>query len=153
MASLTTTPSRVFLSPTVLSFLPGARRRRLGPLAQQRLGPRQIAPRLPDPRRVLGDPHRELEPEVEQLLRQFPHPLPDLVLRQVAPLGRFHRSLLTGSALTALARASRTSSRSPSSVRRSAMPRARHPRRRPPSHSSCDPASPPPPIPPACPCP
>src|SRR6266542_2341926 len=104
MASLTTTPSRVFLSPTVLSFLPGARRR-LGPLVQQRLGPRQIAPRLPDPRRVLGDPHRELKPEIEELLRQLAHPLPDLVLRQVAPLGRFHRSLLTGSALTALARA------------------------------------------------
>src|SRR5262245_53829850 len=79
--SLTTTASRVFRSPTALASF----------LAQDRLGPREVLARLRQPRRVLGHAHRELEPEVEDLLGQLPHLLEHFVLAQITPLRGLHR--------------------------------------------------------------
>src|SRR5262245_29103797 len=61
------------------------------PLAEHGVGPRQILLRLAQPRGVLGHPHRELEPEIENLLGQLPRLLLELVLGELTPLRRFHR--------------------------------------------------------------
>src|SRR5919198_2495232 len=84
MASLTTTPSRVLRSPTgLMSSL-------LRAFAQHGLRPRQILARLVHPRRVLRHAHRELEPEIEDLLRELRHLLSDFVVGEVTPLRHFH---------------------------------------------------------------
>src|SRR5262249_38757876 len=123
-------------------------RRALALLAQDRQRAGDVTPRLAEPRRILGDAHRELEAEVEDLLGQLADLLPDLVLAQIPPLRRFHRS-----PLTAPARGSRTSSGSPSSGRRSETLPGPSPRSRLPSRRGCGPASPRPPIPRDCPSP
>src|SRR5437879_6746893 len=81
IASDTTTPSRLFRSPTGCALL----------LAEHSVGPRQIFFGLAQPRGVLGHPHRELEPEIEDLLGQLPRLLLELVLGELTPLRRFHR--------------------------------------------------------------
>src|SRR5207249_1803618 len=87
IASDTTTPSRLFRSPTGSAL----------PLAEHGVGPRQISPRLAQPRRVLGHPRRELEPEIEDLFRELTRLLDDFLLGEIAPLGGLHRrSLLIG---------------------------------------------------------
>src|SRR5687768_4983719 len=142
-------------------WLPRRLRRRRGLLGRRRsddeggaslaaggVGPRQIPPRDPEPGRVLGDPHRQLEPEIEDLLGQLAGLLRELVLGEIAPLRRLHRSVLTGSAS-----GSRTSWRCRSCWPPSGTPRAPRPPARPPSHTGCDPASPRPPTPRDCPCP
>src|SRR3989338_668469 len=58
IASLTTTPSRVLRSPTGLCL----------PLAEHREGAREVPPCLAQPGRILGNPRRELEQEIEDLL-------------------------------------------------------------------------------------
>src|SRR3989449_3923063 len=81
IASLTTTPSRVLRSPTRLPL----------PLAEHRVGPREIPPSLGEARGVLGHPHRELEPEIEDLLAELARLLRELLVREIAPLARLHR--------------------------------------------------------------
>src|SRR5262245_29737243 len=83
--SLTTTASRVFASATDLS----SRAPELA-LSQHRLHPRQVPLGLPDARGVLGHAHRQLEPQVEQLLVELLGLLLKLVPRHLAPLLRFH---------------------------------------------------------------
>src|SRR5205807_10672093 len=80
IASDTTTPSRLFRSPTGGALL----------LAEHCVGPRQILLRLAQPRGVLGHPHRELEPEIENLLGQLPRLLLELVRGELTPLRRLH---------------------------------------------------------------
>src|SRR5215470_8268332 len=79
----------------------GLRRRRRGhrgrltaPFANDRVSAREVPARESDARRVLGHPHRELEAEVEDFLRELPHLLGHLVLRQLAPLGGLHSVLV-----------------------------------------------------------
>src|SRR6185369_17078085 len=67
------------------------RGRRTAALADDRVGPGEVAAGFADPRRVLGHAHGQLEPEVEDLLGQLPYLLRHLVVREVAPLGRLHR--------------------------------------------------------------
>src|SRR5438045_1623553 len=64
--SLTTTPSRVFVS-AIPVFLCGPADVQ-GTLSQGGLGPGEVALGLADARRVLRHPHRQLEPQVEELL-------------------------------------------------------------------------------------
>src|SRR4029453_12347357 len=78
IASETTTPSRFFRSPTGAALL----------LAEHRLGPRQVLPRVPQPRGILGHPHRELEAQIEDLFVELARLLLELLLGQLAPLGR-----------------------------------------------------------------
>src|SRR4029453_14576970 len=117
--SLTTTPSRVFLTPTVLSSppstpsagcapppppLPGRplpcpppplRRPREAPrpLSQDGPGPRQVPPGDRHPRRVLGHAHRELEPQVEELLSELAGLLLQLLVGHLTPLVCLHGRL------------------------------------------------------------
>src|SRR3989475_8773859 len=140
IASLTTTPSRVLRSPTRLPL----------PLAEHRVGPREIPPRLGEARGVLGHPHRELEPEIEDLLAELARLLRELLVREIAPLARLHRRR---PAIRAPASASRTWSRWTSSARRSGTLPAPRPRARPASRRRYVLASRPPPIPPGSPCP
>src|SRR3990172_3496232 len=127
IASLTTTPSRVFRSPTDLPL----------PLAEHGPGTREIPPRLTQPRRILRDAHRELEAKVEDLFAEVVRLLPELLVREIAPLRGLHRPSpmharcsLTSSLdarsnrTTASVCASRTSSRCRSSVQPSETPRA-----------------------------
>src|SRR4029453_3163934 len=87
ITSETTTPSRFFRSPTGAALL----------LAEHRLGPRQVLPRLPQPRGILGHPHRELEAQIEDLFVELARLLLELLLGQLAPLRRLHdQSLRSG---------------------------------------------------------
>src|SRR5262245_27851014 len=87
ISSETTTPSRFFPSPTGAALL----------LAEHRLGPRQVLPRLPQPRGILGHPHRELEAQIEDLFVELTPLLLELLFRQLAPLRRLHdQSLRSG---------------------------------------------------------
>src|SRR2546428_14082689 len=62
------------------------------------MGPRQILPRLAQPRGVLGHPHRELEPQIEDLLGELAVFLLQLLLGKFTPLRRLHELVpLTGS--------------------------------------------------------
>src|SRR5574337_831664 len=85
--SLTTTPSRVFVSDTGPPLARGAAQR---PLAQHGLRPGQVTARLADARRILRDAHGELEPEVEDLLAELPDLLLQLVVGHLAPLFGLH---------------------------------------------------------------
>src|SRR5262249_58224408 len=76
----TSTPSGVFRSPTGVALL----------LGERRLGPRQILPRLPQSRRVLGHPHRELEAQIEDLFVELARLLLELFFGELAPLLRLH---------------------------------------------------------------
>src|SRR5262245_52119322 len=80
IASEITTPSRFFRSPTGAALL----------LAEHRLGPRQVLPRLPQPRGVLGHPHRQLEAQIEDLFVELARLLLELLLGELAPLRRLH---------------------------------------------------------------
>jgi hypothetical protein len=66
------------------------RGRRAAALADDRVGPGQVAARDADARGVLGHAHRELEAEVEDLLRELAYLLRHLVLGQLTPLGGLH---------------------------------------------------------------
>src|SRR5215510_13925094 len=94
--SLTTTPSRVFLSGIGFPL----RRPSDVELAfpQYRLHPGQITTRLTDSCRILRHSHRELEPQIEELLGQLLRFLLELVAVHLAPLGRFHCPCLRGPA-------------------------------------------------------
>src|SRR5439155_25030613 len=139
IASDTTTPSRLFRSPTGSAL----------PLAEHGVGPRQISPRLAQPRRVLGHPRRELEPEIEDLFRELTRLLDDFLLGEIAPLGGLHRrSLLIGLAspeapsrlarpLIRPASATRTGWRCRSSAPRSGTTRAPRPAARRSSRTGC----------------
>src|SRR5436309_5842722 len=120
IASDTTTPSRLFRSPTGFAL----------PLAEHCVSPRQILLRLTQPRGVLGHPHRELEPEIEDLLRELAGLLLELLLGEIAPLRRLHRRVPLKARTTAPSCATRTwsgcrSSAPPSGTRRGPRPRAR----------------------------
>src|SRR5688572_21489637 len=87
--SLTTTPSRVFVSATDVSLsLRGA-----APLAQDGLDPREVAARLADARGILGHAHGQLEAEVEKLLGELLALLRQLVFRHLTPFRRLHGRL------------------------------------------------------------
>src|SRR5436309_11070430 len=124
IASDTTTPSRLFRSPTGCAF----------PLAEHGVRPRQILLRLAQPRRVLGHPHRELEPEIEDLLGQLPRLLLELVLGELTPLRRFHGSILDRARLVARRASARSFIALASSLDAPRLalqrPRARHELRR-----------------------
>src|SRR2546426_1311837 len=153
ITSDTTTPSRLLRSPTGLALL----------LAEHRVGPRQIFPRLVEPRGVLGHSHRKLEPQVEDLLVELPRLLLNLVGREVTPLRRFHDPPILRRARLAARRASarttapscapRTWSRSRASGPPSGTPRGPRPRPRRSSRTGCVPASPRRPTLPGSPCP
>src|SRR6266850_3038119 len=128
IASDTTTPSRLFRSPTGPAL----------PLAEHGVGPRQISPRLAQPRRVLGHPRRELEPEIEDLFRELACLLDDFVLGEIAPLRGLHRLLLIARPLIARASATRTASRYRSSGPPSGTRRAPRPPARRSSRTGCD---------------
>src|SRR5713226_1027226 len=91
--SLTTTPSRVFVSDTVLSLA-----LRAGELALTKDGlrPGQVAARLADARGVLRDAHRQLESQVEELLAQLLDFLLELFAGHLAPLFRLHGLCVLG---------------------------------------------------------
>src|SRR5712691_12459590 len=91
--SLTTTPSRVFVSDTVLSLA-----LRAGELALTKDGlrPGQVAARLADARGVLRDAHRQLESQFENLFTQLLHLLLELFAGHLAPLFRLHGLCVLG---------------------------------------------------------
>src|SRR5678816_1473751 len=97
--SLTTRASRVFLMvfPFVGTSIRAARLRRPADvqfaLAEHGLRPREISLGLPDARGVLGNTHRELKPQIEQLLGQVLRLLRELVARHVVPLDGLHPRL------------------------------------------------------------
>src|SRR5581483_2246735 len=156
--SLTTTPTRVFVTPG----LPGPSRppEPERPLAEERLHPGQLPPRLPDPRRVLGHRHRDLEPEVEDLLPELARLLRELAVAQVTqvrpPLHRpasLRRAAAPGLAVPAgrpaappgrrrltPAPGARTSSGSAASGWRAGTPPGPRPRSSPPSRRGSGPA-------------
>src|SRR5262245_8098811 len=61
-----------------------------GALAQDGLSPGQVPAGLGHAGRVLGHPHRQLEAEIEELLRQPCGLMLDLLVREIAPLRRLH---------------------------------------------------------------
>src|SRR5262245_36675104 len=90
--SLTTSPTRVFST----RLLPLAALQPERPLAQERFDAGQLAPGLADARRILGHRHRDLEPEVENLLPELARLLPELGLAQIAQVClALHRPVLT----------------------------------------------------------
>src|SRR3977135_697652 len=92
--SLTTTPSRVFFTPTIRSSPTRLRRPRDAqrPLPENGLGPGQIPPGDRHPRRILGHAHGQLEPQVEELLTELLGLLLQLVVGHLTPLGCLHGS-------------------------------------------------------------
>jgi hypothetical protein len=50
-----------------------------GAFAKNRLATRQVAPGLSDSRRVFCHPHRKLEPQIKDFLRELSHTLPNLL--------------------------------------------------------------------------
>src|SRR5207237_10814142 len=91
-----TTPvasSRYFPSPS-LPALAGRCRTGHGMLAQSRLHPRKIVPRLSDPHRILDPPGGKLKPKVKQLLLELLFLFDQLCVSQLSELFHLHRSTL-----------------------------------------------------------